>query len=303
MEFSELLQTRACVRSYSDTPVTREQMKAILEAGIRAPNACNMQSWHFWAVCDKNTIDAFHPTIAHISWISHISLLIVVCINEKIAASLEERFGERGRMFAVQDTAGAVNHMLLKATDIGLGGCWIGPMNVDKCREHLGIPADFTPVAILTIGTPAGDVRLRNRKPLEEVITVIGELPEGVPEETPTENQPYALEHACLPGSRFEDLNLQDAVFDDIYMKNATFNNICMEGVRFTDINMSMTSYCGLNLSRSDFGCVDFSDTRFENPCFDGSVFKNCSFRGVTFENCTFDATIVTKDGKKIPIH
>lgn len=300
MEFTELLQKRTCIRSYTDTPVTKEQMHAILEAGVRAPNACNFQSWHFYAVCDKALIDGFYPDIARIPWIANISLVIVVCMKDEVVNTLTERFGERGRMFAIQDSAGAVNHMLLRAADLGLGGCWIGPMDVEKCKSHLHISEDHTPVAILTIGTPSADMPLRDRKTLEEVVTVIGDLPNVENKEgAGRENKPFSIKHASLPDAAFTDLNLAGATFDNIYMANALFNNICLEGTRFIDINMTKTSYGGLNLSQSHFGCVDFNNATFENPCFDGSTFKNCSFKGVCFENCEFDATIITKDGEE----
>lgn len=175
MEFTELLKKRASIRSYKDKPVPKEQLLALLEAGIRAPNACNYQSWHFYAVCEKKTIAAFHPDIANIPWVANIPLIIVVCIKETVARRLEQRFGAQGRMFAYQDAAGAINHILLKAADLGLGGCWIGPMNPEKCKRHLSIAEDHTPVAILTIGTPAADPPLRDRKPLSEAVTFVGD--------------------------------------------------------------------------------------------------------------------------------
>ncbi len=44
MEFRELIQKRTCIRSYTDTPVTNEQVLSLLEAAVKAPNACNFQS-------------------------------------------------------------------------------------------------------------------------------------------------------------------------------------------------------------------------------------------------------------------
>ena len=53
MEFTELLKHRASVRAFKKASITAEQVSALLEAGIRAPNACNYQSWHFYAVTDR----------------------------------------------------------------------------------------------------------------------------------------------------------------------------------------------------------------------------------------------------------
>ena len=173
MEFQNLIAKRTCIRAYKDTPVTKEQVYTLLEAATKAPNACNFQSWHFYAVLDKDKINAFHPDIARIPWVENITCLIVVAIDENICHRLTERFGEQGRIFVHQDAAGAVNHMLLCAADMGLGGCWIGPMKTQKCKEHLNMPENHTPLAIVTIGTPATDVQKRERKPLSEVITII----------------------------------------------------------------------------------------------------------------------------------
>jgi nitroreductase len=176
MEFTDLLAHRACVRSYKEAPVTPEQIKAILAAGIRAPNACNYQSWHFYAVTDREKIRSAHRNVAYIPWANEVPLIIVVCVREEIVARLCERFGaERGRAFAEHDAAGAINHMLLRAADLGLGGCWIGPMDIEKCKKHFDIADGHTPTAILTIGTPASEPSLRDRRPLSEAVTFVGE--------------------------------------------------------------------------------------------------------------------------------
>ena len=173
MEFTHLIQNRACVRAYSDTPVTKEQITSILEAAILAPNACNFQSWHFYAVTNKDIIRAFHPNIARIPWIDHISCLLVVACDEQITKRLVDRFGEQGRMFVHQDAAGAINHMLLACADMGLGGCWIGPMDTTKCKKLLSMPEHHSPLAIVTIGVPADPVIKRARLPLSEKTTFI----------------------------------------------------------------------------------------------------------------------------------
>ena len=173
MEFTELIHKRTCIRAYDNTPVTNEQLLAILEAATMAPNACNFQSWHFYAVLDKDKINAFHPKIARIPWIENISCLVVVACDENVRQRLMERFGEQGSMFVHQDAAGAINHMLLCAANLGIGGCWVGPMQTELCKAHLNMPAHHTPLAIVTLGTPAADTPKRERKELFEVLTVI----------------------------------------------------------------------------------------------------------------------------------
>lgn len=285
MELREVINKRTSVRSYKNTPVTQEQLDILLKSAVRAPNGCNYQSWHYYAVCDKEMIDAINPDIAHIPWIKDISLVIVVCILEKGASLLKSKFGERGVMFAVQETAAAIENILLTAVDLGLGGCWIGPMNVEKCKTHLSIADNHNPLAILTIGTPSAETPPRDRKPLEQVTTIIGKLPKSSEKSEEIVEKPFSLEHASLP----------NAVFDDLNLANAIFNNINLSGAKFSDINMSETTYSGLTMAGAEFGCVELVKARFENPDFNEAEFVNCSMKNVKLENC--DITGMTIDG------
>ncbi|HBL84665.1 MAG: hypothetical protein A2Y17_11055 [Clostridiales bacterium GWF2_38_85] len=287
MEFVDLLKKRTCIRSYENKPVSDIQMRKLLEAGVRAPNACNNQSWHFYAVCDKSIINKFHPDIAHISWIDNIPLLIVICIDEDIVDILQKKFGERGRMFSYQDTAGAANLILLKAVELGLGGCWIGPMDVEKCKALLPITKNHTPVAILTIGTPAVEMPVRERKNLSDVVTVIGKLPTETSSEFQEVKQKklFTLAHESL----------EDAVFEDLNLSNAEFNDINMQGARFGNINMSFTSYRGLTMSEAKFGCIDMAGAEFDGSDLRLAKFKNASFENVKITDCKLDG--MTIDG------
>lgn len=288
MELLNAIGKRTSVRSYKNNSVTKEQLDIILNSAVRAPNACNYQSWHYYAVCDKSMIDAFNPDIAFIPWIRDISLIIVVCIIEKNAALLTSKFGDKGRIFAYQETGAAIENMLLTAVELGLGGCWIGPMNTEKCKNHLSMAEGHTPVAILTIGTPSAETPPRGRKPIEEVVTVIGSLPASGENTEKAAEKPFSLEHASLPGAVFDDLNLADS----------TFNNINLHGAKFSDINMSGTSYSGLTMDGSQFGCVELTNSHFESPSFDGSAFINCSFKNVKIEGG--DLTGMTINGIKV---
>lgn len=276
MDFSDVIMKRTSIRSYNDTPVTKEQMEAILDAGTKAPNACNFQSWHFYTVCDQQLIKGLHPHIAYIPWVDHISLVIVICVNEGIAEELQHKFGDKGRMFAYQDAAGAANYMLLKAVELGLGGCWIGDLHAERCKQHLSVGAKHTPVAILTIGTPSAEMPIRERKPLSEVVTVLGDPLSGSCAETqPYEaSKPYMLAHASLP----------DAIFEDLNLSNASFCNINLQGAGFADVNMMHTRYQGLTMSEAQFHDVDMAGAEFRNSSFVKVEIEDCNIDGMTID-------------------
>ena len=169
--FTELLYKRKSIREFNEYAIKDEEINLLLEAATRAPNACNFQSWHFYAITNKQMMDAFYPEICGSKWITTASMIIVVCTD---ADRLQQSFGDRGsNLFAVQDTAAAITNILLQAADIGLGGCWIGPFSEEKCRELLNLPAAHRPIALLPIGQPKSEPNNRDRRPLADVVTLI----------------------------------------------------------------------------------------------------------------------------------
>jgi len=64
-----------------------------------------------------------------------------------------------------------MEHMVLKATELGLGTCWIGWFREEKIKEILGIPGSIRVTALLTVGYPGNEASAkRKRKSLEEIV-------------------------------------------------------------------------------------------------------------------------------------
>ena len=80
------------------------------------------------------------------------SVVIVVCADEKRA---EESYGARGRtLYCLQDTAAAIENILLTACSMGLGTCWIGAFKEEEIRKVINAPKDMRPVALIPVGYP-----------------------------------------------------------------------------------------------------------------------------------------------------
>ncbi len=168
MEIREAIAERRSTRAFTEREVTREELYEILRAGIMAPSACNMQSWHFYVVAGEER-GKLRGVCA--DWVAEAPLTIIVCTDR---SAIEARFGERAKKFAVQDTALAMENMLLAATGLGLGGCVIGAYDQDACAVSFGIPEHHHVVALLPIGEPREKIPPRERKPLEDVVTFVG---------------------------------------------------------------------------------------------------------------------------------
>jgi nitroreductase len=100
-------------------------------------------------------------------------VVIVVCADAEQSAA---RYGSRGReLYCLQDTAAAIEHILLAAVALGLGGCWVGAFDEREAARVLDLPGRHRPVAMLPIGKPAGSPPTRTgRRALETVATYVG---------------------------------------------------------------------------------------------------------------------------------
>ncbi len=141
---------RLHVRSYTNQVVTKESIRALLEAAMTAHSEGDERPWHFVVVEDVATrerIAETHPT-AHI--VVQSPAVILVCGDQ----TLQKHPG-----FWVQDCAAATQNILIKAQAMGLGAMWFGiyPVEgrVQSIRKILDLPLAATPFSLTTVGYPA----------------------------------------------------------------------------------------------------------------------------------------------------
>lgn len=63
-----------------------------------------------------------------------------------------------------------MDHLILAATDLGLGTCWIGAFDREVAREILGLPDDVDPIIMTTLGYAADEPKAKKRKDLSELV-------------------------------------------------------------------------------------------------------------------------------------
>ncbi len=169
MEFTDVLAKRRSVRHYSTKlAVTDEDVRALLLAAVSAPSAGNIQPWRFTVVKSADAHERLARALRQ-RWATAAPVVIVVSVDPRPCAA---RYGARGEMlYAIQDTAAAVQNMLLAAVDRGLASCWIGAFEESAVREAIGVSAPVTPVAVLPIGYSAESSARPTRRPLDELTT------------------------------------------------------------------------------------------------------------------------------------
>lgn len=169
MEFADVIAKRRSVRHFNNKlAVTDSDIRALLEAGISAPTAGNIQPWRFTVVKSEPAREKLAEALRQ-RWATNAPVVIVVSLDPRPCAA---RYGDRGeQLYGIQDTAAAVENILLTAFDRGLASCWIGAFDEVAVRDALGITAPITPVAILPVGYSAESAGRPARRPLAEVTT------------------------------------------------------------------------------------------------------------------------------------
>ena len=169
MDVMEAIKKRYSVRSYQDRAVETEKLDSILEAARLAPSASNRQEWRFVVVQDKGIRQRLMQAAKDQAFVGQAPVVIAAC------AKTDSHVMTCGQQCYPIDVAIAIEHMALKATEEGLGTCWIGAFYEDKVKEILGIPQDIRVVALLALGYP---VKLRpnpkDRLRLKEIVMYEG---------------------------------------------------------------------------------------------------------------------------------
>lgn len=167
MDFWSVIEQRHSVRAFSSAPVSDETIERILKAGILAPSAGNRQPWHFVVVRSRAVKSNLERAAFGQSFVGEAPVVIVVCAEPERSAAV---YRDRGRaLYCLQDTAAAVENMLLAATALGLGACWVGAFDEEAAASAVALPAGLRPVALIPLGVPARVPQATPRRPLAEV--------------------------------------------------------------------------------------------------------------------------------------
>lgn len=168
MELFEAIMNRRSIRKFKDEVPEDELIEKIIESGIWAPSAGDLQSWDAVIVKDDQ-IKVQIAVAAYVQeFVAKAPVLIVMCAN---MANAGARYGERGReLYCIQDASCAALNMMLRAYDLGLGSAWVGAFKEEDVANELGLPAHIRPVALIPIGYPDEEPETPPRRSIEDVI-------------------------------------------------------------------------------------------------------------------------------------
>jgi nitroreductase len=158
MDFFEGVESRRSIRKYKPDVIPHEDLHKILEAARLAPSAANRQPWSFILVRDAERKKALAEVARKQAFLADAYVIVVAISNPRIS----EKWHDKDVMIAIE-------HMVLAATALGYGTCWIGAFTEEAVKTLLKIPNEMHVVALLPIGRPDETPSPKSRKTKQEI--------------------------------------------------------------------------------------------------------------------------------------
>lgn len=168
MELFDVFAARHSIRAFTDQPVPDEALGKIYEAVNRAPSAGNLQAFEVYQVTQPSHKEALMHASYDQEFLAQAPLVLVFCAAPARSAV---RYTERGEtLYCIQDATIACTFAMLAATALGLGTVWVGAFDEETVHGIIGAAPGHRPIAMLPIGYPNAEPRIRPRRALEDIV-------------------------------------------------------------------------------------------------------------------------------------
>jgi nitroreductase len=165
MEFIELVKNRYSVRAYKPDMVEEDKLQKVLQAARLAPTAANRQPFRLLVIRTAGR-EAELRRIYNREWFVRAPLVICAC-----GVPAQGWVRVDGKPYTDVDVAIAMDHLILAATELGLGTCWIAAFDPAAARKVLGLADGVEPIVFTPLGYPADQPGRKERKPLSDLVS------------------------------------------------------------------------------------------------------------------------------------
>lgn len=156
MEGFEVIRKRRSVRKYTGEAISHEHLLQIVDAGRLAATGSNRQPWEFIIITEREMIGRLKVAAL---WMEQAAAIIAVVMDPS-------------SRWWVEDGSAAIENMLIAATALGYGSCWLEGYTLkyeDEFKILLKIPPEKRLLSLVPIGVPV-EWPSKEKKPLETVV-------------------------------------------------------------------------------------------------------------------------------------
>ena len=167
MDLVKAIEERHSVRGFTSEDVPMDTVTEALRLGNLAPSAGNLQARDFIIVKDKEMKKKLTKAAYGQRFVEEAPVVVVVCCNKNRI----KNYGERGEnLYTIQDTAAAIENMMLYLVSKGYGTCWVGAFDDKEVARVLELPDCAKAVAMIPIGRPKESGRTSPRLELDTIV-------------------------------------------------------------------------------------------------------------------------------------
>ena len=196
MELSDVIASRRSIRKFKQEDISTDTVRLLLDAARLAPSGSNLQPARFIVAQSPATKEALGRCTPY-KFIVKASVIFVCCADLTAITTRDRRVGELQKEGAFEgvdmdmndpsavspimdaeavkaylsmNVAIAIEHIVLKAVDLGLGSCWLGRFDRDKVKKFLALDESIYPVVLLPVGHPDQSPKARPRFALDKLL-------------------------------------------------------------------------------------------------------------------------------------
>ena len=161
--YFDCINERFSCRSFTADKITTEEIQILLEAARIAPTACNLQPQRIFVVENSKLLER----LAEASRFTfNAKTIFVICYDTN--ASWHRRYDDKDH--GEIDATIAATHMMLAATSMGLGTCYVCSFKKDLVRDILDIPANYEISCMMPVGYPKDILPHNTRGDIEDIV-------------------------------------------------------------------------------------------------------------------------------------
>jgi nitroreductase len=200
VELSDIIAKRRSIRKFRPEDISDETAHLLLDAARLAPSGSNLQPWRFVVVKSPSAKESLGRCTPY-KFIMKAAVIFVCCADLTAITTRDRRMGElleagvfkdvdmdlsdssayasavmdadAARAYLSMNVAIAVEHMVLKAVDLGLGSCWLGRFDRDMLKKVLALDENIYPVVLLPVGYSDQSPKERPRLSPEQLVLKI----------------------------------------------------------------------------------------------------------------------------------
>jgi nitroreductase len=169
VQFYDVVKMRQSIKKFKDTPINKEKLARMINSAMMSPSWKNKTSYKFILVDEKNELKQISKAIMNKD--NSAAQSIVDAPMTAIVVADPNNSGEvENKEFYLVDSAIAMEHFVLSATNEGYGTCWIASLDEDIIKNALSIPQNYKVIAMTPIGEIAEATENNDKKDVSDLV-------------------------------------------------------------------------------------------------------------------------------------